>query len=99
MSLEERFNQLVTIVQSLPKDGELKLSDNDKLKFYGFYKQATVGPINIEQPSFYKFVEKAKWNAWNENKALNKDQAMQGYIDQMKEVNIFFPIHKIDIRN
>lgn len=70
--------------------GELKLSDNDKLKFYGYYKQATIGPVNTSQPSFYKFVERAKWNAWNEVKDISKDQAMQAYIDQMKEVNSFF---------
>ncbi len=39
--LEEKFNQMVAIVQSLPKDGDITVSDNDKLKFYSFYKQAT----------------------------------------------------------
>ncbi len=85
-SLEEKFNQMVAIVQSLPKDGDITVSDNDKLKFYSFYKQATIGPCNTTQPYFYQIIERAKWNAWDSVKALSKEEAMQGYLDHMRKV-------------
>ena len=40
------------------------LEDKDKLEFYGFYKQATVGNINISRPGMMRFKERAKYNAW-----------------------------------
>ena len=85
-SLEDRFKEMVLIVQNLPKDGEFKVSDTDKLNFYSFYKQATVGPCNTPQPYFYQIIERAKWNSWDAVKALTKEEAMQAYIDAMREV-------------
>lgn len=82
-SLEERFKQLVEIVQSLPKDGwnkfikfnakenffnsffvsgEIQLNNDQKLKFYGYFKQVTVGDINTAQPYFFNVVERYKLN-------------------------------------
>jgi acyl-CoA-binding protein len=89
-SLEEKFNEMVVIVQNLPKEGELKVTDNDKLKFYSLYKQATIGPCNTTQPYFYQVVERAKWNAWDSVKELTKEEAMQGYLDHMKDVCTYF---------
>jgi diazepam-binding inhibitor (GABA receptor modulating acyl-CoA-binding protein) len=63
-SLEERFNKLVVIIQNLPKEGELVVSNDAKLNFYSFYKQVTVGDCNTPQPYFYQLFERAKWNAW-----------------------------------
>lgn len=36
-----------------------------KLKLYGLFKQATVGPVNTKRPGMTDFVGKAKWDAWN----------------------------------
>lgn len=63
--LEERFGELCTIVQNLPKEGSsFQLSNDSKLKFYSYYKQATVGDCNTPQPYFFNVVERAKWDAW-----------------------------------
>jgi len=40
---------------------KFKASNDDKLKLYGYFKQATVGPCNIPKPGFLYFEEKAKW--------------------------------------
>ena len=40
------------------------LEDKEKLEFYGLYKQATVGNINISRPGMMRFKERAKFNAW-----------------------------------
>lgn len=41
--------------------GPLTTSNDQKLKFYSLYKQATVGNVNTERPGMFSFVEKAKW--------------------------------------
>ena len=41
-----------------------KLTAEDLLFFYGRYKQATIGPCNVDKPSFFDFQGKQKWNAW-----------------------------------
>ena len=42
----------------------LELSDAEKLKLYGWYKQSTVGDVNISRPGMMDLRNKAKWNAW-----------------------------------
>ena len=41
-----------------------KLTTEDLLFFYGRYKQSTIGPCNVDKPSFFDFQGKQKWNAW-----------------------------------
>ena len=57
------------------------LDDANKLLLYAYYKQATIGNINIEKPSFLNFKDTAKWNAWNEQKNTTKNNAMLNYIN------------------
>jgi diazepam-binding inhibitor (GABA receptor modulating acyl-CoA-binding protein) len=66
-----------------------KSATNDDLsKFYGLFKQATIGDVNIDQPSFYQLTEKAKWASWNSNKGKSKDQAKHEYVEYVMK---FFP--------
>ena len=57
-----------------------------KLKFYGYYKQATQGQCNQTKPSFWDVVGRAKWSAWNNCENMTKDEAKQLYIDEIKKV-------------
>lgn len=41
--------------------GTFQPSHEMMLKFYSFYKQASVGPCNISKPAFWDVVGKAKW--------------------------------------
>uniref|UniRef100_A0A8B9CH75 Acyl-CoA binding domain containing 7 n=1 Tax=Anser brachyrhynchus TaxID=132585 RepID=A0A8B9CH75_9AVES len=50
-------------LKTRPTDEELK-------ELYGFYKQATVGDINIECPGMLDLKGKAKWEAWNLKKGV-----------------------------
>tara|TARA_B100001093_G_scaffold360810_1_gene345509 strand:- start:1134 stop:1403 length:270 start_codon:yes stop_codon:yes gene_type:complete len=56
------------------------LDDTNKLLLYAYYKQATIGNINIEKPSIFNLKDTAKWNAWNEQKNERKKDAMLNYI-------------------
>ena len=62
-------------------------TDNDKLKLYGLYKQSTQGDVTGNRPSgFFNIKEKAKYDAWNENKGLSKENAMKLYVDFVSEL-------------
>lgn len=56
------------------------VSNDDKLAFYGFYKQAKFGPCNTGQPWFNP-VEQAKWSAWKKLGGMSKDDAMKAYVN------------------
>eukprot|EP00761_Pharyngomonas_kirbyi_P011285 gb/GECH01011310.1/.p1 GENE.gb/GECH01011310.1/~~gb/GECH01011310.1/.p1 ORF type:complete len:103 (+),score=32.98 gb/GECH01011310.1/:1-309(+) len=90
MSTEERFNLAVKYVNGggarsqYPDNPEL--SNDQKLKFYAYYKQATVGKCNTERPGMLDFVGKSKWDAWNELGDMSKEEAMQKYIDLLTEL-------------
>ncbi|KAL0223820.1 hypothetical protein P9112_003210 [Eukaryota sp. TZLM1-RC] len=75
MSLIETFNQKAKDVQSLPS-----CSNENKLTLYGLYKQATIGDNNEKAPMKLNVVNYKKWDAWNQNKGMSKDEAMNQYI-------------------
>lgn len=76
MSLLQQFNNAAENVKNLSF-----VSDDNKLKLYGLYKQATVGDVNTARPSgMFNIKEKAKYDAWNENKGMSKEAAMNDYV-------------------
>ncbi|PWN52336.1 acyl-CoA-binding protein [Violaceomyces palustris] len=77
------FAKAVEIVQGMPSDGEVQPSQDDKLKFYGLYKQATVGDVNTSRPGLFDLAGKYKWDAWNSNKGLSKEEAEQKYVEAL----------------
>ena len=62
------------------------LSDEDKLFLYKYYKQATIGDINIEEPSFFNFVARQKYNAWKSIEGETKNSSMIYYINKVDEL-------------
>ena len=67
---------------SVVKSGAIPHATNDdKLRLYGLYKQATVGDVNTSQPYFYEIMARGKWDAWNSHKSKTSDQAKKEYID------------------
>ena len=83
MELNTLFEQAVTDSKSLPE----KPGNNVLLKLYAFYKQSTVGDINVGAPqSAFDFVARAKYDAWQEQKGKSKEAAMQEYIDLIRSL-------------
>tara|TARA_E500000178_G_scaffold250079_1_gene246700 strand:+ start:954 stop:1235 length:282 start_codon:yes stop_codon:yes gene_type:complete len=62
------------------------LSDEDKLFLYKYYKQATIGNINIQEPSFFNFVARQKYNAWKSIEGETKNSSMIYYINKVDEL-------------
>ncbi|CAJ0609090.1 unnamed protein product [Cylicocyclus nassatus] len=80
MSLDERFDAAVTIIQKLPKEGPVSTSNEQKLEFYSLFKQATIGDVNTDRPGIFSLVERKKWDAWNAVKGVSKEEAKERYI-------------------
>ncbi len=78
MTLKEQFEAAVIASKALPKQ-----PDNDELlKLYSLYKQATEGDINPETPApgMFDFVNKAKYDAWTKLKGTSAETAMEDYV-------------------
>ncbi|KAG9014034.1 hypothetical protein FRB94_000231 [Tulasnella sp. JGI-2019a] len=84
--MSSKFEKAAAIVQSLPKDGPVKPSQEDQLKFYSLYKQVTIGDCDTTRPGMLDFVGKAKWDAWNEQKGKSKAEAEAEYVSFFKDI-------------
>ena len=56
-------------------------SNDDLLKLYAFYKQATDGDVQGKRPGMMDLKGRAKYDAWAKIEGMSADDAMQGYID------------------
>ena len=76
----EKYTELV-------KNGEpiKTVSDDEKLEFYGLYKQSIIGNVNTMRPDgLFNFEAKAKWDVWEKNKDISKELAKEKYIIKAK---------------
>jgi acyl-CoA-binding protein len=86
--LEENFQFAVNQVrESKPEKGKKDISNEEKLKFYALYKQATHGKCNISQPWAINVVDRAKWDSWNALGTMSQISAKEKYCDLYLKVN------------
>lgn len=64
-----------------------KPSNEELLRLYGLYKQATVGDNEDERPGGFDFKAAAKYNAWLILKGKSKEEASTGYIELVTELS------------
>lgn len=102
-TLEQKFQLAVIYVHKSYAseqygDSGRTLSNEDKLKMYKYYKQATEGPAKPEdKPSFFNLVAKAKYNAWAELKDMSKEEAMKAYVKALEDLAPeWFEFNKMD---
>lgn len=84
--MDDKFNKAVKIVQDLPKGGPIQPSIDEKLLFYKYYKQATIGNVNTARPGIIDFTGKAKWDAWHGVKDLPGKDAREKYIEELLKI-------------
>ena len=77
MNLNEKFTQAVDGVHSL----DTRPSNENLLKLYGLYKQATEGDVLGDRPGGFDFKAIAKYDSWSSLKGKSKEEAMQDYVD------------------
>ncbi|MEP0775338.1 MAG: acyl-CoA-binding protein [Acidobacteriota bacterium] len=76
MTSEAEFDAAVTRAKSLPR----RPSDEQLLELYGLYKQATAGDVHGEEPGFFDFVGRAKYDAWARRKGMSAEEARRAYV-------------------
>ncbi|KAM7383495.1 hypothetical protein PAMP_003141 [Pampus punctatissimus] len=82
MSLQAEFEKIAEDVKKM----KTRPADQELLDLYGLYKQAVVGDINTDRPGMMDLKGKAKWDVWNSQKGMSKDDAMSAYVALAKEV-------------
>lgn len=78
--MEQEFRRALAYIKDT-SNPPLASSNEQKLEFYGLFKQATDGAPKGSAPSRLKVVERAKFMAWKAKEALSKEAAMQRYVE------------------
>lgn len=81
MSLKDSFNQALVNVKSLTD-----LGNDELLHLYALYKQATVGEVSGKKPGMLDFKGRAKYEAWEKQKGLSQEAAMEKYVTLVKKL-------------
>ncbi|MBO3697060.1 acyl-CoA-binding protein [Roseivirga sp. E12] len=77
MALETDFENAVKASSSISE----RPSNEDLLKIYSLYKQATEGDCTGDAPGGFDFKAAAKYNAWKSLTGTSTESAMSQYID------------------
>jgi len=82
-SSDNSFDIAVKYVQDkgLVQHFPLNLNNEEKLLFYGLYKQAKQGDCQTPRPGMFALQESYKWDAWKKNAGKTQEQAKQEYVD------------------
>jgi diazepam-binding inhibitor (GABA receptor modulating acyl-CoA-binding protein) len=80
--LRKKFETAAKDAQKLRK----RPSDDDMLRLYATYKQATSGDATGDRPGAFDFVARAKFDAWARLKGTDKDKAMKSYVDLVERL-------------
>lgn len=75
-NLEQQFQESVKRVEELTR----RPSNEELLKLYALFKQATEGDVSGERPGGFDFKGMAKYDAWQSLKGKPREEAMQEYI-------------------
>lgn len=82
--LQDTFTAAVEHIKN--STSGFKPSNELKLQMYGLFKQATSGDVSGKKPGMLDMVGKAKYSAWEKNKGMSNDEAMQAYIDLYESI-------------
>ncbi|MGW2597124.1 acyl-CoA-binding domain-containing protein [Streptomyces klenkii] len=60
------------------------LDNGSLLRLYSYFKQATIGDNDTDEPGVFDFTGKAKWKAWSEVRGMSQEDATVKYIEVAK---------------
>jgi len=81
-ALQEQFEQSVQLIKTKISP----TSNEDLLTLYGLYKQITQGNCTTPQPWAVQVEHRARWDAWFACSNMNKNEAMQKYIQKVNDL-------------
>lgn len=80
--LQSAFEQAQVDVKTLTE----RPSNDDMLALYARFKQGTEGDVSGKRPGMLDMVGRAKYDAWAGLAGTSKEDAMQKYVDKVKEL-------------
>ncbi len=80
--LSKQFDQAVADSKNLPE----RPDNSTLLKLYALFKQGSSGDVDGKRPGFTDMVGRAKWDAWNEVKGTDQDDAKKQYIALIEDL-------------
>ena len=80
--LQKKFATAAKEAQKLKQ----RPADDDMLRLYATYKQATAGDVSGDRPGTFDFVARAKYDAWARLKGTAADKAMKSYVDLVERL-------------
>jgi diazepam-binding inhibitor (GABA receptor modulator, acyl-CoA-binding protein) len=83
MALIDDFNSAVVRSKELTQ----RPSNEDLLKLYALFKQATEGDVTGDRPGGFDFKAIAKFDAWTDIKGTSKEKAMEDYVDLVNSLH------------
>ena len=83
MALQDDFQNAVTRSQQLTK----RPSNEELLDLYALFKQASEGDVTGDRPGGFDFKAIAKYDAWASKKGIEKEKAMQNYIQLVETLH------------
>ncbi len=83
MDLNAKFDQAVAKSKELTR----RPGNEELLKLYGLYKQATEGDVAGERPGGFDFKAIAKYDAWSELKGTSRESAREAYIAFVEQLH------------
>eukprot|EP00929_Paragymnodinium_shiwhaense_P015481 TRINITY_DN12357_c0_g1_i1.p1 TRINITY_DN12357_c0_g1~~TRINITY_DN12357_c0_g1_i1.p1 ORF type:complete len:893 (+),score=159.07 TRINITY_DN12357_c0_g1_i1:71-2749(+) len=76
-----RFEEAAEYMRQNAAIADRKLSNQEKLQFYGLFKQAKEGDNRTAQPWRIAVEARAKWEAWKKEEGQSQEACMRRYID------------------
>ncbi|WP_129629057.1 acyl-CoA-binding protein [Candidatus Oscillochloris fontis] len=80
--LRAQFDQAALDAKNLPK----RPDNNELLKLYALYKQATVGDVSGSRPGILDMTNRLKYDAWAKLKGTTLEQAQNDYIALVEQL-------------
>ncbi|MES2238828.1 MAG: acyl-CoA-binding protein [Bacteroidota bacterium] len=76
--LDTRFNEAVEKASNMT---QASLPQDVQLRLYAYYKQATIGTMEIRQTSNFHLRDAFKTNAWMQISHISAEEAKENYIE------------------
>ncbi len=80
--MSEAFVKAAETAQALPQ----RPTNEELLKLYSLYKQASEGDVTGERPGGFDFKGAAKYDAWKNLEGLDKEAAEEAYISLVQSL-------------
>lgn len=82
MATQEQFEAAVAKSKTLTS----RPDNNDLLKLYALYKQATEGDVSGDRPGGFDFKAIAKYDAWLAEKGKSAEEAREDYVNLVEKL-------------